>query len=107
MAGLVLSQLLPGLLGASYGELKQVVEVMLGVCLAFIMINVGREFEIDKRNVKIYVKDYFVAMLAAAVPWILIAIYYVLVLMPSEWWGMGDTWKETLLLSRFAAPTSA
>lgn len=107
MAGLVLSQLLPGLLGASYGELKQVVEVMLGVCLAFIMINVGREFEIDKRNVKIYVKDYFVAMLAAAVPWILIAIYYVLALMPSEWWGLGDTWKETLLLSRFAAPTSA
>lgn len=107
MSGLILSQVLPSLLGESYGELKHMVEIMLGVCLAFIMINVGREFEIDKSNVKVYVKDYFVAMLAAAMPWILIAIYYIFVLMPPEWWAMGETWKETLLLSRFAAPTSA
>lgn len=107
MIGLVLSQILPGAIGDTYSEFKHMVEVMLGVCLAFIMINVGREFEIDKSNVGIYVKDYFVAMFAAAVPWILIAIYYVFALMPSEWWGLGDTWKETLLLSRFAAPTSA
>ena len=107
MTGLVLSQLLPSVLGESYGELKRMVEVALGVCLAFIMINVGREFEIDKSNVKVYVKDYFVAMFAAAVPWLLIAIYYIFALMPSEWWGSGDAWKETLLLSRFAAPTSA
>lgn len=107
MIGLVLSQILPGAIGDTYSEFKHMVEVMLGICLAFIMINVGREFEIDKSNVGIYVKDYFVAMFAAAVPWILIAIYYVFALMPSEWWGLGDTWKETLLLSRFAAPTSA
>lgn len=108
MLGLVLSQILPGVLGDSaYGEFKHIIEIMLGVCLAFIMINVGREFEIDKRNVKIYLKDYFVAMFAAAMPWLFIAVYYVLALMPSEWWSMGDTWKETLLLSRFAAPTSA
>ena len=107
MVGLVLSQLLPLFMGDSYGELKHMVEVMLGICLAFIMINVGREFEIDKSNVKVYVKDYLVAMLAAALPWIFIAAYYVFALMPQEWWGMGDTWKETLLLSRFAAPTSA
>ena len=107
MVGLVLSQLLPLFMGDSYGELKHMVEVMLGICLAFIMINVGREFEIDKSNVKVYVKDYLGAMLAAALPWIFIAAYYVFALMPQEWWGMGDTWKETLLLSRFAAPTSA
>ncbi|MBQ2992511.1 MAG: sodium:proton antiporter [Alistipes sp.] len=107
MLGLVLSQILPDVVGDTYSEFKHMVEVMLGICLAFIMINVGREFEIDKSNVGIYVKDYFVAMFAAAVPWILIAIYYVFALMPSEWWGLGDTWKETLLLSRFAAPTSA
>lgn len=107
MIGLVLSQILPGAIGDTYSEFKHMVEVMLGICLAFIMINVGREFEIDKSNVGIYVKDYFVAMFAAAVPWILIAIYYVFALMPSEWWGLSDTWKETLLLSRFAAPTSA
>ncbi len=107
MTGLALSQLLPNLMGESYGELKHIVEVSLGVCLAFIMINVGREFEIDKSNVNVYVKDYLVAMLAAALPWIFIALYYILALIPQEWWGMGDTWKESLLLSRFAAPTSA
>ena len=107
MLGLVLSQILPMLMGDSYAELKHMVEVSLGVCLAFIMINVGREFEIDKSNVRVYVKDYLVAMLAAALPWIFIAVYYIFALMPQEWWGMGDTWKETLLLSRFAAPTSA
>lgn len=107
MLGLVLSQVLPTHLGESYAELKHLVELMLGICLAFIMINVGREFEIDKSNVKIYVKDYLVAMLAAALPWIFIAVYYIFALMPMEWWSSGDVWKETLLLSRFAAPTSA
>ncbi len=107
MLGLVLSQLLPNFMGESYGELKHIVEVALGVCLAFIMINVGREFEIDKSNIRGYVKDYLVAMLAAALPWIFIAIYYIFAIMPQEWWGMGETWKESLLLSRFAAPTSA
>ncbi len=107
MLGLVLSQLLPSQMGAMYGELKHVVELMLGVCLAFIMINVGREFEIDKSSVRVYVKDYLVAMLAAALPWIFIAVYYIFAIMPSEWWGRGDVWTETLLLSRFAAPTSA
>ena len=107
MLGLVLSQILPMFMGEAYGELKHMVEVMLGICLAFIMINVGREFEIDKSNVRVYVKDYLVAMLAAALPWIFIAVYYIFMLMPQEWWGMGETWKETLLLTRFAAPTSA
>ena len=107
MVGLALSQFLPMLMGDSYGELKHMVEVALGVCLAFIMINVGREFEIDKSNVRVYVKDYLVAMLAAALPWIFIAAYYIFALMPQEWWGIGETWKESLLLSRFAAPTSA
>ena len=107
MVGLVLSQLLPIYMGESYGELKHIVEVALGVCLAYIMINVGREFEIDKSNAKIYVKDYLVAMLAAALPWIFIALYYIFAILPSEMWGEGAAWKESLLLSRFAAPTSA
>lgn len=46
-------------------------------------------------------------MATAAVPWLLIALYYVFVLLPPEFWGNGDAWKENLLLSRFAAPTSA
>ena len=107
MVGLVLSQMLPSRLGEYYRLFHEGIEIVLGICLAFIMINVGREFEIDKNNIKGYAKDYFVAMFAAAVPWLLIALYYIFVLLPSDMWGVGDVWKETLLLSRFAAPTSA
>ena len=108
MVGLVLSQVLPNYLDAApYKEFRDLVEVALGICLAFIMINVGREFEIDKGNVRGYAKDYLVAMFAAAMPWLLIALYYIFAILPSTMWGDGDTWKETLLLSRFAAPTSA
>ena len=107
MLGLLLSQLLPGALGANYETTRHGIEILLGVCLAFIMINVGREFEVDKSNLKAYAKDYLVAMLAAAMPWLLIALYYIFVLMPTDWWSQGQVWKESLLLSRFAAPTSA
>ena len=107
MLGLVLSQLLPGVLGVNYEHTREGIEILLGVCLAFIMINVGREFEVDKSNIKSYAKDYLVAMLAAGMPWLLIATYYIFVLMPSDWYTNGAVWKESLLLSRFAAPTSA
>ena len=108
MIGLLLSQLMPGLLTETcYEHTRHGIEILLGVCLAFIMINVGREFEVDKSNIKSYAKDYLVAMLAAGMPWLLIAMYYIFVLMPSEWWSQGAVWKESLLLSRFAAPTSA
>ena len=107
MVGLLLSQVLPTVMGESYATLSEVVYILLGTCLAFIMINVGREFELDKSNVGSYIKDYCVAMLAAAAPWILIAVYYIFFLLPSDLWSSGDAWKETLLLSRFAAPTSA
>lgn len=108
MLGLLLSQLMPGLMTeTNYEHTRHGIEILLGVCLAFIMINVGREFEVDKSNIKSYAKDYLVAMLAAGMPWLLIAMYYIFVLMPSEWWSQGAVWKESLLLSRFAAPTSA
>ena len=108
MLGLLLSQLMPGLMTEThYEHTRHGIEILLGVCLAFIMINVGREFEVDKSNIKSYAKDYLVAMLAAGMPWLLIAMYYIFVLMPSEWWSQGAVWKESLLLSRFAAPTSA
>jgi Kef-type K+ transport system membrane component KefB len=71
------------------------------------MINVGREFELDKTRWKSYVSDYFIAMATAALPWIFVAIYYVVVLLPVEFNTSWDAWKESLLLSRFAAPTSA
>lgn len=107
MAGLLASQLLPGLLGDRYAAFKTGSDTLLYICLAFIMINVGREFEIDKSRWKSYAGDYFIAMATAALPWLLIAFYYIFVLLPSDCWSSGDAWKENLLLSRFAAPTSA
>lgn len=62
MLGLIVSQLLPGTLGAGYAAFKKCSDTLLYVCLGFIMINVGREFEIDKTRWRSYTADYFIAM---------------------------------------------
>lgn len=105
--GLLLSQFLPVLAGEGYGVVKTISNILLYICLGFIMINVGREFEVDKSRWKSYTEDYFIAMATAAVPWLLIVLYYIFVLLPPEFWNSWEAWKENLLLSRFAAPTSA
>ena len=107
VVGLVVSQFLPSLVGANYSLVKTVSNSLLYVCLAFIMINVGREFEMDKTRWRSYTEDYFIAMATAAFPWIFVALYYMFVLLPDIYWSSGEAWKENLLLSRFAAPTSA
>ena len=107
VVGLFIAQYLPAWSGSDYGMVKTVSNVLLYICLGFIMINVGREFEVDKSRWQTYAKDYFVAMATAAMPWFLIAIYYIFVLLPPEYWNSWEAWKENLLLSRFAAPTSA
>lgn len=56
---------------------------------------------------KVMPEDYFIAMATAALPWFMIAIYYVFILLPPDYWNSWEAWKENLLLSRFAAPTSA
>ena len=107
--GLVLSQILPNLLGGNYPAFKEVTDALLYISLAFIMINVGREFELNKKQWRSYTVDYGVAMGAAAFPWIFVALYYLFAVAPPEMriWENGDAWKETFLLSRYAAPTSA
>lgn len=105
--GLVVSQFLPSMVGDNYSLIKTVSNTLLYVCLAFIMINVGREFEVDKTRWRSYTEDYFIAMATAAFPWIFVAMYYMFVLLPDIYWSSGEAWKENLLLSRFAAPTSA
>ncbi len=109
MLGLVASQLMPLQLGAAnFEDFKGYFSnPLLYTCLAFIMINVGREFEVNKAEWRSYTADYFIAMGTAALPWVLIALYFVLVLLPESLWSNGDAWKESFLLSRFAAPTSA
>ncbi len=106
--GLIASQILPSEMGRSYVTFKEYFTTpLLYICLAFIMINVGREFEVNKAEWRSYSADYFIAMATAALPWILIALYFVFVLLPSDLWVDGSAWRESLLLSRFAAPTSA
>ncbi len=108
MLGLVASQTLPSALGGSYLDFKEYfANPLLYVCLSFIMINVGREFEIDKSQWRSYSADYFIAMATAALPWLLIALYFVFVLLPQTMWCESGVWRDSLLLSRFAAPTSA
>lgn len=107
MLGLAASQLLPKVLGSSFPAFKFATDGLLYVCLSFIMINVGREFEIDKSRWRSYTADYLIAMATAALPWLLIALYYVFALLPPGLWDNSEAWKENLLLSRFAAPTSA
>ena len=112
LCGLFFSQILPSALGSVYGMLASISKWLMFICLAFIMINVGREFELDKAKWRSYTTDYFIAMATAAVPWLLIALYYVFVLLPPGYWGdagawKGLSWENNLLISRFAAPTSA
>ena len=48
--GLVLSQIVPHLLGVNFPTFKTITDALLYVSLAYIMINVGREFEINKNS---------------------------------------------------------
>lgn len=56
MLGLVVSQFLPMMAGDGYGAVKSISNVLLYVCLSFIMINVGREFVLDKTRWKVTLK---------------------------------------------------
>lgn len=105
LTGLVLSQTLPLVFGF-YEDVSHIVKVGTMICLAFIMIHVGYEFEIEKNNLKQYGKDYLIAFTAATFPWIFVAIYFVVFIIP-ESTPTGEAWIQSLLASRFAAPTSA
>jgi Kef-type K+ transport system membrane component KefB len=107
LLGLVGSQLLPGVVGESWGRLNGAITALTTVALAFIMIHVGYEFEIDKTNPRAYAWDYVVAMTAAAFPWVFVTLYLVLAVLPGGSVTDWEAWKESLLAGRFAAPTSA
>jgi len=104
---LVLSQALPALLGEFYDALTAPTRLLTMTCLAFIMIQVGFEFHIDKSRLGQYGWDYAVAFTAASLPWLLVTFYFIFFMLPPAEWSNFDAWKETLLAGRFAAPTSA
>jgi Kef-type K+ transport system membrane component KefB len=105
--GLIGSQSLPPLLGRFYEPLSHGILLLTMTALAFIMIHVGYEFELDKSNLRKYGWDYLVAFTAAAFPWIFVTFYFVYVMLPPDLWTSWDAWKEALLVGRFASPTSA
>ena len=64
VAGMVLSQL------PIVQSSRAAVMPLTMVFLAYIMIEVGMEFDIDKSRLGSYAVDYGIAMGAAAVPWL-------------------------------------
>lgn len=107
VVGLVLSQLSPSLFGSPPGWFVTARHFLTMTFLSYIMIEVGREFEIDLANLKKYAVDYGVAATAAAFPWIFVTTYFFLFLMPDGSSTGKAPWIEALLAGRFAAPTSA
>jgi len=107
VAGLVGSQLAPPLLGDAWSAASLAIRLATMVALAFIMVRVGYEFEVDRSRPRALVLDYGIAATAAAFPWIFVTVYFVVVLAAPGAWRDLDGWKPALLAGRFAAPTSA
>ncbi len=93
VGGMGLSQL------STVQSLSAMVSTLTMILLAYIMIEVGMEFDIDKSRLGAYAVDYGIAMGAAAIPWLCAAFYL--------WWFFTLGFKESLLVARFASPTSA
>src|SRR5688572_23741952 len=90
------SLLISGMLFSQYPltqNIKWLTDASTMICLAYIMVEVGLEFVIDKQNLGQYGKDYLIAGTAAAFPWIFCAIYFITI------FGLGQ--KESWLLARF------
>ncbi len=107
LSGLVSSQLVPALMGELPAWFVAARHFAMMGLLAHIMIEVGREFDVDLGNKRQYAVDYLVAATAAAFPWLLVTGYFLLFLMPSVSATGRAPWMEALLAGRFAAPTSA
>jgi Kef-type K+ transport system membrane component KefB len=93
VAGMALSQL------PIVQSFNSAIATLTMIFLAYIMIEVGMEFDIDKSRLGSYAVDYGIAMGAAALPWLCAALYF--------WWFFSLGFKESLLVGRFASPTSA
>jgi Kef-type K+ transport system membrane component KefB len=105
LAGLVGSQVLAAVHPPH--AVERAINLATMFALSFIMVHVGYEFEIDAARPMRYAWDYFVAATAAVLPWILCALYFLLVMSPRQQWRSAETWEAALLEGLFAAPTSA
>jgi len=100
---IIYSLLLVGGMGLSQVAFVQLFSAAIAtltmIFLAYIMIEVGMEFDIDKSRLGAYALDYGIAMGAAAIPWLCAALYFC--------WFFSLGFKESLLVGLFASPTSA
>ncbi len=78
---------------------REAIALITSVCLAYIMIEVGLEFSVDKREMKSYGWDAVVASVAAILPVVLWFFYFMFILQ--------GPWRPALLAGLSAAPTSA
>ncbi len=93
LSGIVVSQTV------NFDQARELLPLLTTVCLAYIMVEVGLEFTIQKDKLKHYAWDFCVATIAAVLPWLLCAAYFGTV--------FHLNWKESGLVGLFAAPTSA
>lgn len=101
--GLVFSQAIPIFLNGLPEWYYEVRDFSTMSLLAFIMIFVGREFNVNLNNKKKYLVDYGVAATAAGLPWLFCTFYFLYFLMSDQ----NTSLSEAMLVGRFAAPTSA
>lgn len=107
LVGLAASQYLAHLIPRLLERLDPFLTLLTMTALAYIMVRVGREFQIDKSRTRDYAWDYVVAATAAAFPWVFCTVYFVLFFTSTETWLTWPSWRDALLLGRFASPTSA
>lgn len=107
LLGMLGSQFLPLAPEPLPARLGTIIQVLTMIGLAFIMIHVGYEFELDKTNLRQYGWDAVVAGTAASLPWLLASLYLVFAMLPPDTWGSLRAWQEGVLVGLFAAPTSA
>jgi Na+:H+ antiporter len=92
--GLVLLQVLPDLLGGTQASVATAVRLLTMVCLSFVMIHVGYEFDLERGRLRSYAADYRVAATAVAFPWIFRALYFVVVRSPPSAWASSTAGKR-------------
>lgn len=107
IAGLVGSQFLSVAFGSAYNAAGIIISFFTMTALAFIMFHVGLEFNLDKSNPGQYAWDYLAAATAATFPWLFCAAYFVFFMSPLSEWSSSKLWMDSLLVGRFASPTSA
>ncbi len=94
--------LIAGIIGGQLFDFSRVHGVLgffTSVCLAYIMVEVGLEFSVDKRKIRSYEWDAFVAFMAALIPAFLWFLYFFIFL--------HNPWRPSLLSGLSSAPTSA